>query len=423
MKRTFIALFFVGLLALAGAKTAPRCTFANSFTRYLESQGVELLHRGYFTNKLCKQEWSVHGSCCTSKDVVDFDKDQKKHIKELIAKAYTQVETTIKSAESVVDSLKSYFASSTKKRDRSMLSPDQRRITEWKRMQQIRIRERSLKFLVVALNWMKTNKSKFLSSQIPCMKNLQLQRSTTSCYACSPRANVFFTRDALHLHEQSCRGMISHCNKAWKYLIAFLDRVNKFTEIISYLKKNERKYFVTQFTFPSSTNSIHKWADKTNLRQNLLKCTKSKCPFNAAKQICDTFVNMEQPYYLELALRLSPVAAKRKAKYRRPIIPMIEMRRKKYFRPVMRPKIFNGGAKPKPVVKKPETKPTVVSLLETISSSSASTRNAPALQSSPLSCSTQVCIASKTVMTASQCGSITVQCTTPDITFSDDDSE
>lgn len=85
--------------------------------------------------------------------------------------------------------------------------------------------------------WMVKSRGWVMDSQGKCTTKFMAERATSNCYTCSGRARDFFTKDQLHLHENTCRKIIRECSSAWLSLIEFLRTMNKFNNIIMDIEK------------------------------------------------------------------------------------------------------------------------------------------------------------------------------------------
>ena len=87
------------------------------------------------------------------------------------------------------------------------------------------------------MKWLRAKRNDMVQNQRKCLIRLKKTRVNSVCYTCSARAQVFFEKDNLRMHEQTCRNIISYCSNSWFYLIEFLDKVNSIHATIRELEK------------------------------------------------------------------------------------------------------------------------------------------------------------------------------------------
>ena len=254
--------------------------------------------------------------------------------------------------------------------------------------------------LASSYSWMVVHKNSIVSAQGPCMKKLQSQRSAGACYACSMRAGLFFTGDAINLNEKSCQTLISTCNQGWRYLITFLDKVNHFDAVVSTLKSKLQASLLKKLLVPSATSKISQWVQETELKWKLSQCNLGVSSFKVEKEICASFVTLEKPYYLQISLDLEP--------YKKP--KTIPSHQGKLVNPFKRPALMVAPLKDNN--KEPSRGPAA----PTATTSAVSAQ--PATQSSPTTCTKSVCVSDVSIKEVSKCGSIGVMCAVPDMQIS-----
>ena len=168
------------------------------------------------------------------------------------------------------------------------------------------------------ISWLNENKNLMVVDQTKCLNRLHEVRMSLVCYTCSARASLYFERDELRLHENTCRGLIAHCASSWNYLIEFLDRVNSFYKLVRKMEKRTGIRFKDAVK-GSPASSILDWADKNNFRTLLKNCNDGQCQFENAKKICDNFVSITSPIYLKAALKVVGNMSRKSKRWRRRI--------------------------------------------------------------------------------------------------------
>jgi len=168
---------------------------------------------------------------------------------------------------------------------------------------------RMLAILEPVESWINTHKYEMIDAQQNCIQKIQTERSASLCYTCSGRANEFFTGDSLHIHEMTCRTLIKGCSSSWWYLINYLDQVNRFNDAVKEIE-NVAGITVAEYNGIVPAKEVLSWAGKNNLRQNLGRCGDGLCEFHIAKNICENFISIERPIYLNQALNLADTTLK-----------------------------------------------------------------------------------------------------------------
>jgi len=162
---------------------------------------------------------------------------------------------------------------------------------------------RMLALLEPIHDWIHANKYAMVDAQQNCVQKIQSERSASLCYTCSGRAKQFFTGNSLHLHEMTCRTLINGCSSSWWYLINYLDQTNRFNDAIREIER-EAGITLTDYKGSSPVKDMLSWADQNNLRHNLQSCRDGLCKFEVAKVICENFISIERPLYLNQALNI-----------------------------------------------------------------------------------------------------------------------
>lgn len=166
------------------------------------------------------------------------------------------------------------------------------------------------------INWIKQNKDFMVENQQKCLDRFKSIRSEAVCYTCSARADTFFDKDRLHVHEDTCRAIVTDCRLGWLYLIEFIDKVNSFYDLVRMVDfRYQLKLMDSVSGSPAKT--VLDWAEKTGIKSQLKKCTEGSCNFETTKNICDNFVSIDQPLYLQEALKIVDEVTKKNQKSKR----------------------------------------------------------------------------------------------------------
>jgi len=305
MRINFIALFLLCLtvngsfLPFPGRRIASgTCTFDNSYTRHLRANKVKLYPRPVLLNAgKCGTEWVTHGTCCPVNGIDEYDVMQRFAAVQLLDRSEAQVSKMSLAVTQYLQGFKSYLANEklTEKKALYVENGSKNLLQE----QKIELSTRMLSILEPIRGWLSHHEMAMIRNQETCVRKLQNVRSSSVCYTCSGRAQTFFTGDSLNVHENTCRDLIKECSNSWWYLINYLDQINRFNKIITDI---EAEAGITIKNRVGLTKELLTWADENNLRRNLIMCYNGNCEFSIAKKICENFVSIEKPIYLQRAL-------------------------------------------------------------------------------------------------------------------------
>jgi len=274
----------------------------NAYTDHLKKGGVKFLSNPINAYKNCGSEWATQGTCCQASSVDNFVSKKKSNQDSIIKLAENQVELTVRVIKRYILVFRDFVereAYNEERFDKLRTNPNQRLTVQQKNQ----LRDNLLPEITPILEWINANKEDMVKKQKQCVARLGEVRLNSVCFTCSSRAKAFFQGDSLNVHEMTCRGIITRCSQSWSYLIAYLDRVNKFNGIIRELEVRAGIKF-TEAVSGSPAKSILDWADKNNLRENLTQCADGLCRFDIAKNICENFVSIRNPIYLKQALNI-----------------------------------------------------------------------------------------------------------------------
>jgi hypothetical protein len=308
MRINFIALFLL-CLTVNGffLETIPKnfiasgtCDFDNSYTRHLKANKVKLFPKPLLFNPgKCGNEWPLHGTCCNVKSIDQYDVMQRYAAVQLLDKSVQQVEKMSLAVTQYLQGFKSYLANEklSEKKALYVENGSKNLLQE----QKIELSTRMLSILEPIRNWLWLHELPMIRNQETCVRKLQNVRSSSVCFSCSGRAHLFFTGNSLNVHEDTCRDLIKECSNSWWYLINYLDQINRFNRAISEI---EAEAGITMKNSVGLTKELLNWADENHLRSNLVRCHNGSCEFQIAKSICENFVSIEKPIYLQRALNV-----------------------------------------------------------------------------------------------------------------------
>jgi len=410
-----------------------QCTFRNLYTDYLKRSGIRFLKKRIFTIRQCRKEWRNHGSCCNINDVNKFARRQFRNVGSILAQANELVDRTLRNIKHYLLTFHVFVKSVKNKRWLiNKLSTKRRRKMNLRQRRELK--KSIFPQVSEIMKWLRAKGNDMVLNQRKCLIRLKKTRVNSVCYTCSARAHVFFEKDTIRMHEQTCRNIITYCSNSWFYLIEFLDKVNSIHATIRELEKKTGIRF-TASVKGSPAKNILRWADRNNFRGNLLDCSDGVCDFEKAKNICNNFVSVTKPMYLVNSL-IAVRSLMRKSQRSTNNIKNYKPRRVDglvdFLKSSLNQNLHTQGRSLalkipiRPVVKAvpPLVKSIAqdaISAAKSVATLSADAIGAVASQVSdanPLLCpGLRICIADKVVLTASQCGSTGVECTSPSVFF------
>lgn len=232
MRKILIALFLASLMVTVasqlptpeeqssttpeGALVSPspgpaQCSFRNLYTDYLRGEGVKFRTDAAFIGKQCRGEWKLYGSCCSRHSVNRFAKREVNRVWKVLLKADKLIEKTLRNIRRYLLTFHMYVNGFKKNRwlMRKLSTKNKRKMNLYKRRQ---LRKEVLPEIRRLKIWIVKNKDNMIERQRGCIRRLQITRINSVCYTCSARAQEFFEKDNLRLHENTCRDIISQCS-------------------------------------------------------------------------------------------------------------------------------------------------------------------------------------------------------------------
>jgi len=457
MKCSFIALFLVLLLAgtlhtslstalkpsgrLLAKKKAPPppsrfpadiCKLDNAYTRRLHGAGIRFHTEPRFGHRMCGSEFVLHGTCCDYGDLLRNRKRELDQIFRVYHKARGYIWALVDAVKQYAASFSVYINTNTRRKFRYQ-HYKQRSIRKLTDKEKIDLRDRFLPEITKISNWLNKYRGKVMDDQGHCIFKFMAERATSNCYTCSGRARDFFTQDQLHLHENTCRKIIGQCSSAWLSLIEFLITMNKFNNIIMDIEKHNEVSLIGE-DGKNPIREINTWAEQADIKQQLTDCKDGMCKFSLAKSICDEFISIEKPLYLVSILKImnnmvdqskidrakltSQTSRSKTANQQSP-----SSTGRSLSISGLRGRAATNGQASKTTADRTISTPNAVSATLVASASpvapDASVASVPTqskLSSSVLLCQGEkTCVSDISVMTVSQCGSIHLACTDPDL--------
>lgn len=390
----------------ANASADGQCS-TNPFIATLKAKGLVTYKTPVQNSEYCAAEWGNHGTCCevkSLKKIVEAERLKSIYLGEFIAVEIKQSITAM-----------THFLIRHGFRYRHY-----KFITFFNKKKKNAKKDATDKYiygeLTKMINKYKKSKNNMIKSQKKCLKKLHEVRSGSHCFTCSSRSNFFFDEHKrMRLHENTCREIVSDCTDAWLYLIELVDYMTKFREFV--LQVEQLYHIPKAFRQPvPHLDGIASFLKETNVKASLEHCRRGKCSFNSVKSVCDTFVSINGPVYLEVALKHFPkTTAFNFAKFKidsRAAFRKAGSKIKGFFQKLFKKKGRKLSARGRNLLLAKATTTTVKTASTTTTTptttlSSTTTSATQSTTTNPLLCSTSVCTSDKVIVTASDCGSLT----------------
>lgn len=391
----------------ANASADGQCS-TNPFIATLKAKGLVTYKTPVQNNKFCAAEWGNHGTCCEVKSLKKIVEEE--HIKSIYLGEFIAVEIN-----QSITAMKHFLIR------HGFRYRHYKFITFFNKKNKNAKKDETDKYIYGELTKMikkyQKSKNNMIKSQKKCLKKLHEVRSGSHCFTCSSRSNVFFDEyKRMRLHENTCREIVSGCTDAWLYLIELVDYMTKFREFILQV---EKLYHIPKaFRQPvPHLDGIASFLQETNVKASLQNCREGTCSFDSVKSVCDTFVSINGPVYLEVALKHFPkTSAFNLAKLNvnaKAAFLKAGSKIKGFFQNLFKKKGRKLSARGRNLLLAKATTTTVKTAstttatpTTTLSSTTTSTTQSTTT-TNPLLCSTSVCTSDKVIVTASDCGSLT----------------
>jgi len=451
MKQTTLSVSILFLLAIlvVGASSSHSHHEAalgicpnNPFISSLRAKGLKTFTRPVKNHEFCGAEWGNHGTCCDADSLKKLVENEDKNTDYLQAFMTAEIRSAFNAMRDF------YVRHGFRTRDRKF-----KNLFKKKSKRKDAVKDKLDKEIYGTMKQIvkkfRRTKRLMITSQKKCLKKLHEVRSGSHCFTCSSRSNMFFDeKSRMRIHENTCREIVSECTESWLLLIKLVNYMTKFREFT--LRVEQAYHIPKKFRqHIPQLEGIASFLTETKVQEKLKNCKNShssQCSFDSVKSVCDTFVSINGPLYLEVALKHFPNSAKFKfAKLGVNIKRAFNKAGQKFKGAFQKAghKIKNAfknfGSKFKGLFKRKSKKgrklatsgrllllkkaPTATPASTNINvatqavlSSAASTNPNQATAANPLLCSTSTCPVDKVIMTVSQCGSLLLQndarCTT-----------
>src|SRR3990167_2445752 len=137
-----------------------------------------------------------------------------------------------------------------------------------------------------------------------CVDKINKVIAGSTCSICSGRSNSFFEKNCkLKISESLCRSVLFGCTNAWNDMIYIADQVRRYTGIVRALNR-----FVdsdTNMEERAFTMNLDGFVNSRKIREIIEQCGSNdlkKCSFKHVSSLCEQFIHIQSPTYVESAL-------------------------------------------------------------------------------------------------------------------------
>ena len=266
-------LFILVVILLAAASIAAqeievmKCQDMNPFLAALQGFGVRVFDIPVEEDRHCAPEWQIHGSCCNSTTAARFIHRRARSNFDVIQRILRQLAV-------VNDHVESYLVRRGVRTNLSTATSTDKAYLALSRL---------LARLSKRIHFDSKN----------CLNVLKDISQRAVCDVCSGRSDRYFKDGKYIIHEPVCRHVLGSCGNSWKTLIQIAQAVRSFTNLVNDLSG-------ARTSAVSLTKSIQGYTRLNNLDLHFSKCKNFKtCPLEDVKPICERFITVINPSYLE----------------------------------------------------------------------------------------------------------------------------
>ena len=266
-KEAAIVVLFLAICSISCKTTSHLCATKNHFLPALRRFGVEIFHNPDMADQHCKPEWSAHGTCCNSTTVADFLVKRSQSNSDLIGELLHQL-------ASVGQNVKDYL--------------EQRNLT-----QDLSNATSTDKAYLALSDILSSVSDKLHKDQMLCLKTMNDISQKSICDICSGRSQKYFQGGKYLIHEPVCRRVLNRCGNSWKALVRISQALRTFTNLVNDLS-------AASSVAQSLHGNITKYTNLIKLDALFKDCQDFRtCPFETVKPICEHFITVINPSYLE----------------------------------------------------------------------------------------------------------------------------
>lgn len=249
----------------------------------------------------CGGEWKTYGGCCDVNSLTNFSQIDRLNIKYLYRSGVHQSSKIMKYIYyyKVVLGLSFKILRNRVLEDKELTGAEKSTILT----QLAKARDTYFEDIKESSDWMNQNTARVIGNQMNCLNTIGDLRSNSACYACSGRAQVYFTNGMLNVNEEECRATIAKCSGAWMDMFTLIEQVNKFNKQVRSLRLVLGINFSKMMNKEASSMLLD-WSHQFHLASNLASCQDGLCKFPVAKSICESLLSYDKPLYLRQVLNM-----------------------------------------------------------------------------------------------------------------------
>ena len=301
-------LIMIGLLAVNSSDVVYRkkhiiidseCARKNVFLGKLAKNGVRIFQYPQRNGQKCQAEWESHLTCCETSSLEKYAIHDSGNIRDYMDQLVKEIKLAAYSLVLFVEKVQDFESYPVtwvkfKRLDTIEKIANFSKTEELKRslgQDLIELRE----FVDELTEITKT----FSSVQSKCANRMNSMRSSSLCFTCSGRSEVFFSENKAILDMKDCTNFIHDCFDAWTMLIQIMNGMKRGRDIVESVK-----FYYPDISYPYKGFAISKlidWMENLGIQNDISLC-KSKaslCDYETKKNICENILNLEEKTYLE----------------------------------------------------------------------------------------------------------------------------
>ena len=266
MRKIFLLAIIFSLVFTISSK--PSCDHKNPLLPALKGFGIQMFDDPEKANVHCAPEWSTYKTCCNATTAGQFLAKRSQSNFDLINTILQQLVT-------VKQEVQNYIT------------------TKLPATEDLGTATSTDKAYLALSRLLNATTDKLHEDERACLKTINDISQRSLCDVCSGRSEQFFQGGKYLIHEPVCRRVLNDCGDSWKALVQISQAMNTFTNLVNDLSAAQTTAQALSSTITSYTNLI-------KLDGYFSQCDDfSTCPFAVVKPLCEHFITVINPSYLE----------------------------------------------------------------------------------------------------------------------------
>lgn len=213
-----IALIYISTVLAARPKS---CAGKNIVTDRLAKVGVKILDFVTPSERVCKNEWEAHGTCCDATSMKNYLSQQKTETR-------SAAKNMGESLEKTVDLISKSMS------PKVLVTADAKKSV---------MKHGSVYLPSVYLeikkdvDYFKAHLNQFYDSQEKCADAINEERTSAICYSCSGRGEIFFQNDEARMLDSECTDFLRKCQLALFDLSRYQKMLDNYKTIFVHMQQ------------------------------------------------------------------------------------------------------------------------------------------------------------------------------------------